>query len=418
MLGGMVVEIVHERVAGMDISKRDAKVCLRVPGKHAGTYTSTVTTWGATTASILELRDFLEREHVTVVAMEATSDYWKPFFYLLEETLPVVLVNAKAARNIPGRKSDVSDAAWLAQLAAHNLIRASFVPPEPIRELRDLTRARALATRDRAREIQRLEKFLEGSGIKLSSVVADLTGVSSRAMLEALIGGERDPEVLAGLARGTLRSKIPELVDALTGRFKGHHAFMARLHLDQIDAQSRTIEALTARIEEAMAPFRTARDFLATIPGVSLRGAEVIIAETGADMTVFETPARLASWAGVCPGSNESAGRIKSAHILPGNKYLKAALGTAAMSAARSKNTYLAAKYRRITARRGPMKALVALEHSILNAVWHMLADGECYADPGPAHYANIDPVKARNNAISKLNSLGYNVTITPATAA
>lgn len=418
MLGGMVVEIVHERVAGMDISKRDAKVCLRVPGKHAGTYTSTVTTWGATTASILELRDFLEREHVTVVAMEATSDYWKPFFYLLEETLPVVLVNAKAARNIPGRKSDVSDAAWLAQLAAHNLIRASFVPPEPIRELRDLTRARALATRDRAREIQRLEKFLEGSGIKLSSVVADLTGVSSRAMLEALIGGERDPEVLAGLARGTLRSKIPELVDALTGRFKGHHAFMARLHLDQIDAQSRIIEALTARIEEAMAPFRTARDFLATIPGVSLRGAEVIIAETGADMTVFETPARLASWAGVCPGSNESAGRIKSAHILPGNKYLKAALGTAAMSAARSKNTYLAAKYRRITARRGPMKALVALEHSILNAVWHMLADGECYADPGPAHYTNIDPVKARNNAISKLNSLGYNVTITPATAA
>lgn len=412
------MEIVHERVAGMDISKRDAKVCLRVPGKHAGTYTSTVTTWGATTASILELRDFLEREHVTVVAMEATSDYWKPFFYLLEETLPVVLVNAKAARNIPGRKSDVSDAAWLAQLAAHNLIRASFVPPEPIRELRDLTRARALATRDRAREIQRLEKFLEGSGIKLSSVVADLTGVSSRAMLEALIGGERDPEVLAGLARGTLRSKIPELVDALTGRFKGHHAFMARLHLDQIDAQSRIIEALTARIEEAMAPFRTARDFLATIPGVSLRGAEVIIAETGADMTVFETPARLASWAGVCPGSNESAGRIKSAHILPGNKYLKAALGTAAMSAARSKNTYLAAKYRRITARRGPMKALVALEHSILNAVWHMLADGECYADPGPAHYTNIDPVKARNNAISKLNSLGYNVTITPATAA
>jgi transposase len=414
----MVMDIVHDRAAGMDISKRDAKVCLRVPGKRPGTYTSTVTTWGATTAGILELRDFLEREHVTVVAMEATSDYWKPFFYLLEETLPVVLVNAKAARNIPGRKTDVSDAAWLAQLAAHSLIRASFVPPEPIRELRDLTRARSIATRDRAREIQRLEKFLESSGIKLSSVVADLTGVSSRAMLEALISGERDPEVLAGLARGTLRSKVPQLVDALTGRFKGHHAFMTRLHLDQIDAQTRIIEALTGRIEEAMAPFRAARDFLATIPGVSLRGAEVIIAETGADMRVFETPARLASWAGVCPGSNESAGRIKSAHILPGNKYLKAALGTAAMSSARSKNTYLAAKYRRITARRGPMKALVALEHSILNAVWHMLAEGECYADPGADHFSRIDPIKARNNAISKLNSLGFDVTITPAPAA
>lgn len=412
------MDIVHERAAGMDISKRDAKVCLRLPGQRAGTYTSTVTTWGATTGQILQLRDVLEREHVTTVVMEATGDYWKPFYYLLEETLPVMLVNAKAARNIPGRKTDVSDAAWLAQLGAHGLLRASFVPPEPIRELRDLTRARTIATRDRTREIQRLEKFLEGSGIKLSSVVSDLTGVSSRAMLEALIEGERDPEVLAGLARGTLRSKIPELVDALTGRFKAHHAFMARLHLDQIDAQSRVIDALTARIEEAMGPFRGAREFLATIPGVSLKVADVIIAETGADMSRFETPGRLASWTGVCPGSNESAGRIKSAHILPGNKYLKAALGTAALSASRSKDTYLAAKFRRIAARRGPMKAIVAVEHSILTAAWHLLADGECYEDPGADHFTRLDPIKAKNNAIKKLNSLGFDVTITPATAA
>jgi transposase len=412
------MDIVHDRAVGMDISKRDAKVCLRVPGARAGTYTSTVTTWGATTRQILELRDFLEHEHVTTVVMEATSEYWKPFFYLLEETLPVMLVNAKAARNIPGRKTDVSDAAWLAQLAAHGLLRASFVPPEPIRELRDLTRARSIATRDRTREIQRLEKFLEGSGIKLSSVVTDLTGVSSRAMLEALINGERNPEILAGLAKGTLRSKIPELVDALTGRFKAHHAFMARLHLDQIDAQSRIIDALTARIEEAMTPFRAAREFLATIPGVSFKVADVIIAETGADMARFETPGRLASWTGVCPGSNESAGRIKSAHILPGNKYLKAALGTAALSASRSKDTYLAAKYRRIAARRGPMKAIVATEHSILTAAWHLLADGECYADPGADHFTRLDPIKAKNNAIKKLNSLGFDVTISPATAA
>ena len=412
------MDIVHERAAGLDISKRDAKVCLRIPGPRAGTYASTVTTWGATTAQILELREFLEREHVTTVVMEATSDYWKPFFYLLEETLPVMLVNAKAARNIPGRKTDVSDAAWLAQLGAHGLLRGSFVPPEPIRELRDLTRARAIATRDRAREIQRLEKFLEGSGIKLSSVVSDLTGVSSRDMLEALIQGERNPEVLASLARGTMRSKIPALVDALTGRFKPHHAFMTRLHLDQIDAQTRIIDALTARIEEAMEPFRDAREALATIPGVSLNVAEVIIAETGADMSVFETPGRLASWAGVCPGVNESAGRIKSAHILPGNKYLKAALGIAAMSAARSKDTYLAAKYQRTATRRGPMKALVAVEHSILNAVWHMLANGECYTDPGADHYMKINPIKAKNNAINKLISLGYDVTITPVTAA
>ncbi|MFJ6375817.1 IS110 family transposase, partial [Pseudarthrobacter oxydans] len=275
------MDIVHERAAGLDISKHDAKLCLRVPGLRAGTYSSTVTTWGATTGQILELREFLEREHVTTVVMEATSDYWKPFFYLLEETLPVMLVNAKSARNIPGRKTDVSDAAWLAQLGAHGLLRASFVPPEPIRELRDLTRARAIATRDRTREIQRLEKFLESSGIKLSSVVSNLLGVSSRAMLEALINGERNPEVLAGLAKGTLRSKIPELIDALTGRFKEHHAFMARLHLDQIDAQTRIIDALTERIEEAMTPFRAAREFLATIPGVSLKVADVILAETG-----------------------------------------------------------------------------------------------------------------------------------------
>jgi transposase len=412
------MDIVHERAAGLDISKRDAKVCLRVPGQRTGTYTSTVTTWGATTRQILELRDVLEREHVTTVVIEATSDYWKPFYYLLEETLPVMLVNAKAARNIPGRKTDVSDAAWLAQLGAHGLLRGSFVPPEPIRELRDLTRARSIAARDRTREIQRLEKFLEGSGIKLSSVVSDLTGVSSRAMLEALINGERNPEVLAGLAKGTLRSKIPDLVDALTGRFKDHHAFMARLHLDQIDAQSRIIDALTARIEEAMTPFRAAREFLATIPGVSLKVADVIIAETGADMARFETPGRLASWTGVCPGSNESAGRIKSAHILPGNKYLKAALGTAALSASRSKDTYLAARFRRIAARRGPMKAVVAVEHSILTAAWHLLAEGECYADPGADHFTRLDPIKAKNNAIKKLNSLGFDVTITPATAA
>lgn len=412
------MDIVHERAAGLDISKHDAKLCLRVPGLRAGTYSSTVTTWGATTGQILELREFLEREHVTTVVMEATSDYWKPFFYLLEETLPVMLVNAKSARNIPGRKTDVSDAAWLAQLGAHGLLRASFVPPEPIRELRDLTRARAIATRDRTREIQRLEKFLESSGIKLSSVVSNLLGVSSRAMLEALINGERNPEVLAGLAKGTLRSKIPELIDALTGRFKEHHAFMARLHLDQIDAQTRIIDALTERIEEAMTPFRAAREFLATIPGVSLKVADVILAETGADMSRFETPGRLASWTGVCPGSNESAGRIKSAHIMPGNKYLKAALGTAALAASRSKDTYLAARYRRIAARRGPMKAIVALEHSILNAAWHLLADGECYADPGADHFTRLDPIKAKNNAIKKLNNLGFYVTITPATAA
>lgn len=393
------MDVVHERAVGIDISKRDAKVCLRIPGKRKGTCESTVTTWGATTGQVLALRDYLLAQDVSTIVMEATSDYWKQFYFLFEDSLPVMLVNAKSARNIPGRKTDVSDATWLAQLAAFGLLRASFVPPEPIRELRDLTRSRTIATRDRTREIQRLEKFLEGSGIKLSSVVSDLTGASSRAMLDALIEGERDPEVLASLAKGSLRRKIPELVEALTGRFKDHHAFMAR-------------------IEELMEPFRPVRKFLATIPGVSTRVAEVIVAETGADMSVFETPGRLASWAGVCPGSNESAGRVKSAHILPGNKYLKGALGIAAMSAARSKDTYLSARYRRIAARRGPMRAVVALEHSILSASWHLMADGEIYQEPGANHFIRLNPDKAKNNAIKKLQSFGYDVTLMPTQAA
>ncbi|MGK2954338.1 MAG: IS110 family transposase [Solirubrobacterales bacterium] len=411
------MDIVHDRAVGIDISKRDAKVCVRVPGPVQGEFVSTVTTWGATTNQILELRAFLEKAHVTIVVMEATSDYWKPFFYLLEETLPVELVNAKSARNIPGRKTDVNDATWLAHLAAYGLLRASFIPPEPIRELRDLTRARSIIVRDRTREVQRLEKFLESSGIKLSSVVTNLTGMSSRSMLDALVAGERDPDVLAALAKGKLKPKIPELVEALTGRFGEHHAFLTRLHLDQIDAHTAMVEELTARIEESMEPFRVTRELLVTIPGVSTLVADVIIAETGADMNVFPTAAHLASWAGVCPGSNESAGRVKSSKTLPGNKYLKAALGIAAMSASHSRDTYLSVKYRRIAARRGPIKAVVALEHNILTAVWNMLANGECYEDPGADHFAKLDPLKARNRAIRQLQTLGYEVVVTPAAA-
>lgn len=411
------MDVVHERAAGMDISKRDVKVAVRVPGKRAGTFTTSVTTWGSTTPQVLELIEFLAAQKVTTVVMEATSDYWKGFYFLMEDRLPVMLVNARQARNIPGRKSDVSDAAWLAQLGAHGLLRASFVPPEPVRQLRDLTRARSIATRDRTRQVQRLEKFLESSGIKLSSVVSGLTGASSRAILDALVAGERDPQVLAGLAKGSLRNKIPQLADALAGRFTGHHAFMVGQYLAQIDAATAMIGRLTARIEEAMAPFAPARQALTTIPGVSTLVADVIIAETGADMAVFDTPGRLASWAGVCPGSNESAGRVKSSHTRPGDKYLKAALGVAALSASRSKGTYLAVKYRRIAVRRGPIKAVVALEHAIIAAAWHMLADGVAYADPGADYYARLDPQKAKNRAIRQLENLGYHVTVQPAAA-
>jgi transposase len=411
------MDVVHERAVGMDISKRDAKVAVRKPGKRAGTYVTSVTTWGATVGQVLELIEFLAAQHVSTVVMEATSDYWKPFYFLMEDRLPVMLVNARQARNIPGRKTDVSDAAWLAQLAAHGLLRASFVPPEPIRQLRDLTRARAIAVRDRTRQVQRLEKFLESTGIKLSSVASELMGVSSRAMLDALVAGERDPQVLAGMAKGVLRRKAPELEAALQGRFTGHHAFLVGEYLTQIDTATGMIDRLTARIEEAMEPFRPARDALTTIPGISVTVADVIIAETGGDMTVFETPGRLASWAGVCPGQNESAGRVKSSHTRPGDKYLKAALGVAALSVSRSKGTYLAARYRRIAARRGPIKAVVAIEHTILIAVWHMLTNGEAYLDPGVDYYTRLDPQKAKSKAIRQLRELGYEVVITPVAA-
>jgi transposase len=414
----VTVDLVHPRCAGIDISKRDAKVCVRVASAGRAKATSTVTTWGSVTTQVLALREHLVAEQVTLVVMEATSDYWKPFYYLLEDgPFEVMLVNARHVRNLPGRKSDVSDAAWLAQLGAHGLVRGSFVPPEPIRQLRDLTRTRTSIVRERAREIQRLEKLLEDAGIKLSAVATDITGVSGRAMLEALIEGQRDPVVLADLAKRRLRSKIPELTEALTGRFGEHHGFLARLHLDLIDNHTHAISELAARIEVVIEPFRGARDLIVTIPGISTNVADVIIAETGADMTRFPTAGHLASWAGTCPGSNESAGRIKSTHTRPGNPYLKGALGVAAMSASRSKNTYLAAKFRRIASRRGPIKAVVALEHAMLVAVWNMLDTGTFYGDPGEDFFTRLNPDRAKSRALEQLRKMGYAVTLSPLAA-
>src|SRR3954468_20231486 len=281
--GGTAVEVVHARCAGIDISKRDTKVCIRIAGAgRRGGARETVTTWGSVTGQVLALRDHLLDQRVSCVVMEATGDYWKPFYYLLENaSFEVLLVNARHVKNLPGRKTDVCDAAWLAQLGAHGLVRGSFVPPEPIRQLRDLTRTRTGLTRARAEEIQRLEKLLEDAAIKLSAVATDISGVSGRAMLEALIAGQRDPAALAELAKRRLRSKIPALTEALTGRFTEHPAFLARLHLDLIDSYTRAIAEITGRIEVALEPFRAARDLLVTIPGISTGVADVIIAESG-----------------------------------------------------------------------------------------------------------------------------------------
>ena len=408
------MEIVHSRCAGMDVSKRDAKVCVRVAGRGRRKTVETVSTWASTTNAILRLREHLIAEQVSLVVMEATGDYWKPFYYLLEGAgFEVMLVNARQVKNLPGRKSDVSDATWLAQLGAHGLVRGSFVPPAPIRELRDLTRARTMMTRERGREIQRLEKLLEDAGIKLSSVASDISGVSGRLMLQALIEGQRDPATLADLAKRRLRAKIPELTEALTGRFSEHHAFLARMYLDAIDQRIQQITELNARIEVAMEPFQSFCELIGTIPGIGQRCAEVIVAETGADMSIFPTAAHLASWAGTCPGSNESAGRVKSTATRPGNAYLKAALGAAALSIAHSHGAYLSAKYRRIAARRGPKKALVAVEHAILTTIWTMAHTGALYDDPGADYHTRRDPERLKRHAMSQLQRLGYDVTLT-----
>lgn len=333
----------------MDISKRDAKVCLRVPGARHNTFTKAITVTGAMTHDILELRNHLVAEEVALVVMEATGDYWKPFYYLLDPVLNVILVNARHARNLPGRKTDVSDAQWLAELGAHGLVRASFVPPEHIRQLRDLTRSRTIFVAERSREIQRVEKLLEDANIKISSVATRTLGVSGRAMIEALIAGGHDPLLLADLARGRLKNKTAQLAEALDGRFNDHHAYAAQMHLDHIDSINQRITSLSDRIDSVIAPLTWCIDLLTSVPGISKTVAEIIIAETGADMTQFPTAAHLASWAGVCPGHNESAGKIKSSQARPGNAHLKGALGIAAMAAVRTNGTFWQSRYKRLT---------------------------------------------------------------------
>ena len=294
------------------------------------------------------------------------------------------------------------------------MLRASFVPPEPIRQLRDLTRTRTAITRERTREAQRLEKVLEDAGIKLSVVATDITGTSGRAILAALVAGERDPAVLADLSVQRLRVKIPALTQALAGRFSDHHAFLVELHLQLIDQHTAAIDTLTQRIEEAMVPFQAARDLICTIPGIGVSTADVIIAETGADMTVFPTPGQLASWAGVCPGHHESAGRAKSSKTRPGDRWLKGALGAAALSIARHPGTFLNAKYQRLAKSRGRAKAVVAIEHTLLTLTWTMLTTGTLYDDPGPDYYTRRSPERAKNHAIHQLQALGYQVTLQP----
>jgi transposase len=419
------MEVIHPRCCGMDISKRDAKVCVRI--QHGTRATTTVTTWSSLSSKILELADHLAAERVSLVVIEATGDYWKPFYYLLEEFgLEVMLVNPRQARQIPGRKTDVADAVWLADLAAHGLLRGSFVPPKPVRELKDLVRTRTILVRLRGQEAQRLEKLLESAAVKLSSTISDIVGLSGRRMLEAMIAGVDDPAELAALADGRVKASAEELTEALTGRFTDHHGFLARVHLDIIDSYTTQIALLEQRVQACFSgddrdqhgDMAAKRDLLTTIPGIATLTAERVIAEIGTDMSVFPTPAHLTSWAGIAPGSNESAGKVKSSKCRPGNRYLKGALGAAALSVARSKDTFFAARYRRLVSRRGHERAIVAVERALLTAVWHVLQTGQPYRDLGGDYYARRRPGALIAKAISQLRAAGIDVTFTAPTVA
>jgi transposase len=408
------VELLHARCAALDIGKKDLKACVRlppVPGRKARR--QEIRTFATTTNALLELRDWLIESKVTLVVLEATSDYWRAPFYLLEDDLNVILVNAAHAKGLPGRKTDVADAAWLCQLGECGLLKASFVPPEPIRELRDLTRYRATLAQERTREASRLEKELEDAGIKLLAVATNILGASSRAMLDALINGEQDVHVMAELAKTRMRSKIPDLVEALNGNFREHQAFLCRMHLERIDQITAAIVQISERIEEAMRPFARQLELLQTIPGIGRSNAEVIIAETGADMTRFRTAGHLASWAGTTPGHYESAGKSRSGKTRHGNRWLSGTLGVAAMSAAKTKDTYLSARYKRLTPRLGKKKALVALQHTMLIAIWHMLTHDLAYQDLGADYFDRLDPDRAKRRAIAQLHRLGYHVELT-----
>ncbi len=406
------METLIRRCAGLDVHKASVVACVRVIDEN-GELVSVTQTFGTTTGDLLKLNDWLTSYAVTVVGMESTGVYWKPVYTLLEAEFECWLINAQHLRNVPGRKTDVADAAWIAQLVAHGLVRASFVPPKQIRELRELTRYRKAIIQERSREAQRLHKTLEGAGIKLANVATDILEVSGLAMLQALIAGTHDPDVLAELARGRLRKKLPALRKALTGWFSPTHRVLVSELLAHLEFLDESIERLSDDIGSMIAPFAAAIDLLDTIPGVNRRSAEVLLAEIGPDMSQFGSPSRLASWAGLCPGNNESAGKRFSGKTRKGPKWLSTTLVESAQSAARTKGTYLAAQYPRIKGRHGHNKAIVAVAHSILVITYHILERREPYNELGGDYFIERQTKEAyQRRLIKQLERMGYDVTL------
>ena len=405
------MDVIVSRQAALDVHKAQVSACVRVPGAD-GVRAQHVKQFKTTVGGVLVLADWLKAHQVTHVVMEATGDFWKPVWHILEADFELMLVNARDVKNLPGRKTDVGDSVWLCQLAEAGLLRASFVPPKPIRDLRLLTRYRRTQIAERRREAQRLHKALEETGIKLDCVATDILGKSGRAMLDALVSGTTDPELLAELARGKLRPKIPALREALAGHFEPLHAVLIGAilgHLDFLDGQ---IEELSGAIEEQMRPFAKQAELLSTIPGVQQRTAEILIAEIGVDMSQFPTAGHLASWAGQCPGNDQSAGKRRSGRTRKGSKHLNAALTDAAMAALRTNDSYLQALYRRKKPQLGHGRALGAVKHSMLCAVWHMLSTGELYNDLGGDFFARRDPERQTRRLVAMLERLGHTVTL------
>ena len=410
------METVIERPGALDVHKEQVTACVRLPA-GAGRREQHVAEFRTTVQGLLGLRDWLAAHGVTHVVMEASGVYWKPPWAILEDEFQCMLVNARHVKQVPGRKTDVSDAAWLCQLLEAGLLNASFVPPKPIRTLRNLTRYRKAQIAERQREANRLHKILEDTGIKLDCVATDILGVSGRAMLDALVQGTTDPEVLADLARGRLRAKIPALREALEGRFDEEHALVVGAILAHIDFLDEQITLLSDAIAEKIAPFEKAVELLCTIPGVQRRTAEVMIAEIGTDMTVFPTAGHLASWAGLCPGNDKSAGKRRSGRTRKGSQWLSTALTEAAQANTRSRDTYLSAQYRRLKPRRGHKKAIGAVKHSIIVAAWHMLQTGEVYREAGGDYFTRLDPQKHARRLVAQLERLGHTVTLQEAAA-
>jgi transposase len=411
----VLVRRIRNRVGGLDVHRDSVAACVEIfDGVEVGVTKERFSTTGK---GLRELADWLATHEVELVVMEATGVYWKPVYYVLEDLFDEVwLVNAHHVKNVPGRKTDMSDAEWLADVAAHGMVRPSMVQPPDIRALRELTRYRRTQIRARAMEIQRLEKVLQDAGIKLTSVASKVWSKSSRAMIEVLIVGEADPAILANLAKGRMRSKIPALTEALESRWGTHHSVVARRIIAHIDFLDATIAELGDEIAERLRPFDSLVDLWTTIPGVDTLTAQILVAEIGTDMTRFPTAGHLASWAGVAPGSHESAGKRRPAGTRHGSRHLRDALIESARAAARTKDTFLAARYSRIARRRGPNKAAVAIAHTILTTAWHMASTGEPYHDLGPDYYTNRqDPTRRINHHIQQLQAAGYTVALTPA---